>query len=152
MELVSVWERLKIREGHFDRIMETFSIFQVVFAQMFDIDVSMITVSSVETTSTSAILIAFSATGSGLSISTVSGSSTQMTGLSNQEFVSEGLNYTVSSVSANVAEDFSVPLELGAAKAEEVVALASFTIPLTQSTIVATAVVVTTLLCVSRLH
>ena len=135
---------LKIREGHFDRIMETFSIIQVVFAQMFDIDVSMITVSSVEATSASAILIAFSATGSGLSMSTISGSSTQITGLSNQEFVSEGLSYTVSSVSANIAEDSSVTLELGAAKAEEVMALASFTIPLTGSTIVATVAVVTT--------
>ena len=67
-----------------------------------------------------------------------------MTGLSNQEFVSEGLSYTVSSVSANVAEDFSVTLEPGAAKAEEVVALASFTIPLTGSTIVAASAVMTT--------
>ena len=38
-------------------------------------------------------------------------------------------SYTVSSVSANVAEDFSVTLELGAAKAEEVVALVSFSHP-----------------------
>ena len=37
--------------------------------------------------------------------------------------MSKGLSYTVSSVSANVAEDFSVTLELGAAQAEEVVAL-----------------------------
>ena len=43
------------------------------------------------------------------------------------EFVSRKLSYNVSSVSANVAEDFSVMLELGAASAEEVVALASFT-------------------------
>ena len=41
------------------------SITQVVFAQMFDIDVSMITVSSVEVTSASAVLIAFSAAGRG---------------------------------------------------------------------------------------
>ena len=120
------------------------SIIQVVFAQMFDIDVSMITVSSVEATSASAILIAFSATGSGLSMSTISGGSTQITGLFNQEFVSEGISYTVSSVSANVTEDFSVTLELGAAKAEEVVALSSSTIPLTGNTIVATAAAVTT--------
>ena len=39
---------------------------KVVFAQMFGIDVSMITVSFVEVTSASAVLIAFSATGSGL--------------------------------------------------------------------------------------
>ena len=49
------------------------SITQVVFAQMFDIDVSMISVSSVEVTSASAVLIAFSAAGSGMSISTISG-------------------------------------------------------------------------------
>ena len=67
-----------------------------------------------------------------------------MIGLFNQEFVSEGISYTVSSVSANVTEDFSVTLELGAAKAEEVVALASSTIPLTGSTIFATAAAVTT--------
>ena len=46
------------------------SIIQVVFAQTFDIDVSMITVSSVEATSASAVLIASSAIGSGLSMST----------------------------------------------------------------------------------
>ena len=67
---------------------------------MFGIDVSMITVSFVEVTSASAFLIAFSATGSGLSMSTISGSSAQTTGLSNQEFVNEGLSYTVCSVSA----------------------------------------------------
>ena len=50
-----------------------------------------------------------------------------MTALFNQEFVSKGLSYTVSSVSAKVAEDFSVTLKFGAASAEEVVALASFT-------------------------
>ena len=111
---------------------------------MFDIDVSMITVSSVEATSASAILIAFSATGSGLSMSTISGSSTQVTGPLNQEFMNKGLSYTVSSLNANVAEDFSVTLELGAAKAEEGVALASFKIALTGSTIVATAAAVTT--------
>ena len=41
-----------------------------------------------------------------------------MTGPFNQEFVNKDLSYTVSSVSTNVAEDFSVTLELGAAKAE----------------------------------
>ena len=60
-----------------------------------------------------------------------------MTGPFNQEFVNKDLSCTVSSVSANVAEGFSVTLELGTAKAEEVVALVSFTI-------VATAAVVTT--------
>ena len=89
---------LKIREGHLDRIMETFSIIQVVLAQMFDISVSLITVGSVEAASASAILIAFSETGSGLSMSTISGSSTQVTGPFNQEFVNQGLSCTVSSV------------------------------------------------------
>ena len=56
------------------------SIIKVVFAQMFGIDVSMITVSFVEVTSASAFVIAFSATRSGLSMSTISVSSTQMTG------------------------------------------------------------------------
>ena len=51
------------------------SIIKVVFAQMFGIDFSMITDSFVEVTSTSAVLIAFSATGSTLSMSTISGSS-----------------------------------------------------------------------------
>ena len=46
-----------------------------------------------------------------------------MTGPFNQESVNKDLSYTVSSVSANVAEDFSSMLDLGAAKAEEVVAL-----------------------------
>ena len=73
---------------------------------MFDTDVSMISVSSVEVTFARAVLIAFSAAGSGLSISTISGSSTQMTGPFNQEFVNKGLSYNVSSVSAIVAEDF----------------------------------------------
>ena len=77
-------------------------IIQVVFAKVFGTDVSMITVSSVEVTSASAILVAFSATGSGVSISTMSESSTRVIGLFNQEFVNRGLNYTVSSVSANV--------------------------------------------------
>ena len=45
----------------------------VVFAQMFSIDVSMITVSSVEATSASTILTAFSAAGRGLSMSTITG-------------------------------------------------------------------------------
>ena len=70
-----------------------------------------------------------------------------MTGPLNQEFVNKDLSYTVSSVCANVAEDFSVTLELGTAKAEEVVALVSFTVPMTGGTIVATAVVTT---CSSR--
>ena len=56
------------------------SIIQVVSARMFSIDISMITVSSVETTSASAILIAFSVTGSGLSVSTISGGSTRRIG------------------------------------------------------------------------
>ena len=98
------------------------SIIQVVFAQKSGIDVSMITVSFVEVTSTSAVLIAFCATGSGPPVCTISGNSTQMTGPFNQESVNKDLRYTVSSVSANVAEDFSVMLELGATKAEEVVA------------------------------
>ena len=66
-----------------------------------------------------------------------------MTGPFNQEFVNKDLSYTVSSVSANVAKDFSVTLELGAAKAEEVVALVSLTIPLAGNTIVAVAAVTT---------
>ena len=48
-----------------------------------------------------------------------------MTGPFNQEFVNKDFSCTVSSVSANVAEGFSVTLELGTAKAEEVVALVS---------------------------
>ena len=60
-----------------------------------------------------AFLIAFSATGSGLPVSMISGSSTQMTGPFNQEFVNKDLRYAVSSLSANVAEDFSVTLETG---------------------------------------
>ena len=59
------------------------SIIHVVFAQMFSIDVSMITVSSVEATSASTILTAFSASGKGLSMSTITRISTQMTGLFN---------------------------------------------------------------------
>ena len=47
------------------------AIIQVVLA--FNVDVSMITVSFVEVTSTGAVLIAFSAAGSGLSISTILG-------------------------------------------------------------------------------
>ena len=62
-----------------------------------------------EVTSASAILIAFSATGSGLSMSAISGSSTQMTGPFNQEFVNKGLSYTVYPVSANVAEYLAFP-------------------------------------------
>ena len=57
-------------------------IIQVVFAQMFDIDISMVIVRSAKAASASAFIIAFSATGSGLSMSTISGSSTQMTGRS----------------------------------------------------------------------
>ena len=71
-------------------------VFEVVFAQMFGIDVSMITVSFVEVTSASATLIAFCATGSGLPMSAISWGSTQMTGPFNQEFVNKGLSYTVS--------------------------------------------------------
>ena len=52
------------------------SITQEVFAQMFVMDVSMISVISFEVTSESAVLIAFSAAGSGLSMSTISGGST----------------------------------------------------------------------------
>ena len=52
-----------------------------------------------------------------------------MTGPFNQEFVNQGLSYTLSSLSANVADEFS---------------LASFEIPLTGSTIVAAAAAVTT--------
>ena len=44
------------------------SIILVVFAQMSDADVTMITVSSVETTSAGAVLTAFSAARSGLSV------------------------------------------------------------------------------------
>ena len=84
------------------------SIIKVVFAQMLGIDVSKITVSFMEITSASAVLIAFSATGSALSMTTISESSTQVTGPFNQESVKQGLSYTVSSVSANVAEGFSV--------------------------------------------
>ena len=118
-------------------------IIQGVFDQMFHIDSSMINVLSVRAESVDAFLIAFSATGSGLPVSRISGSSTQVTGPFNQEFVNKDLSYAVSSVSTNVAEDFSVTLELGAAKAEEVVALVSFGVPLTGNTIVATAVVTT---------
>ena len=82
------------------------SIIQVVFALMFCIDVSMITVSSVEATAASTILTAFSAAGSGLSTSTSSGGSTQMTALIIEEFVSQRLSYTASSLSAIVEEPF----------------------------------------------
>ena len=56
------------------------SIIHVVFARMFSIDVSLTTVSSVETTSANAILSAFNVTGSGLSMSTISGGSTRRIG------------------------------------------------------------------------
>ena len=98
------------------------SSIKVVFAKKFGIDVFVITVSFVEVTSVSAVLIAFSATGSGPPVSTISGSSTQMTGPFNQESVNEDLRYIVSSVNANVAEDFAVTLEFGTTKAEEVAA------------------------------
>ena len=94
-------------------------IIQVVFAQMFDIDVSMITVIvRARQRRQVPFLIAFSATGSGLPVSTISGNLTQMTGPLNQEFVNKDLSCMVSSVSANVAEDFPVTLELGPVKAE----------------------------------
>ena len=50
-----------------------------------------------------------------------------MTALFHLVFASQGLRYNVSSVNANVAEYFCVTLELEAANAEEVVAVASFT-------------------------
>ena len=93
------------------------SIIQVVFAQMFDIDISMVTIRSAKAAAASAFLIVFSATGSGLPMSTISGSSTQMTGPFNQEFVNKDLRYAVSLMSANVAGDFSVTLKLGATSA-----------------------------------
>ena len=49
------------------------SIIEVVSAQMLGIEVSKITVSLMEIMSASAVLIAFSATGSGLSMSTIPG-------------------------------------------------------------------------------
>ena len=52
----------------------------------------MFTVYSMEATSASATLIAFSATGSGVSMSTISGTSTQVTGPFNQEFGNTGLS------------------------------------------------------------
>ena len=104
--------------------LESFArIILVIFAQMFDVDISMVTDRSAKVASSSAIGVSFGTTGSGLSMSTISGDSTQMTGLSNQEFVNKDLSCTVSSVSANIAEDFSVTLELGATKAEGVAAL-----------------------------
>ena len=82
-------------------------------SQMFDTDVFMISVSSVEVMFARAVLIVFSAAGSGLSISTISGGSTQITALINQEFANQGLSYTVSSLSANVAEEApSLPPQL----------------------------------------
>ena len=66
-------------------------IIQGVFAQMFHIDLSMISVLSMRTKSASAILIALSAAGSDLSVSTVSSGLTQLTTLCHQEFVSRGL-------------------------------------------------------------
>ena len=78
---------------------------------MFDVDISMVIVRSAKAASASAFLIAFSATGSGLPMSTISGSSTQMTGPFNQEFVNKDLCYAVFPVSANVAEDLSMTLE-----------------------------------------
>ena len=84
---------------------------------MFDIDISMVTIRSAKAAAASAFLIVFSATGSGLPMPTISGSSTQMTGPFNQEFVNMDLRYAVSLVSANVAEDFSVTLKLGATSA-----------------------------------
>ena len=62
---------------------------QVVFFETFVTDVSMISVSSVEVMFARAVLIVFSTAGSGLSISTISGSSTHMTGPLNHEFVNK---------------------------------------------------------------
>ena len=53
---------------------------------MFDIVVSMITANSVEATSANTTLTVFSAAGSGLSVSTITEGSTQMTGLFHQVF------------------------------------------------------------------
>ena len=92
-------------------------IIQVVFAQMFDIDISMVTVGSAKAASSSDIDVSLGATGSGLSMSTISGGSTQMIALFHREFASQGLSYNVYFVSANVAQDFSVTLELGATSA-----------------------------------
>ena len=50
-------------------------------------------------------------------MSSISVSSTQMTGPFDQEFTNKDLCYTVFPVSANVAEDFSMKLEPGVAKA-----------------------------------
>ena len=61
----------------------------------FGIDVSMISASSVEVTSASAVLITFSAAGSGLSVSSITEGFTQRTGLFNLVFDSKGLSYTV---------------------------------------------------------
>ena len=44
-----------------------------------------------------------------------------------QEFVIKGLSYNISSASINVAEEFSVPLELGVDSSQEVVGSVSFT-------------------------
>eukprot|EP00450_Noctiluca_scintillans_P031051 CAMPEP_0194555686 /NCGR_PEP_ID=MMETSP0253-20130528/98365_1 /TAXON_ID=2966 /ORGANISM="Noctiluca scintillans" /LENGTH=716 /DNA_ID=CAMNT_0039403185 /DNA_START=160 /DNA_END=2307 /DNA_ORIENTATION=+ len=99
----------------------------VVFSQLFNIDVSMISIGSVEATSATAIHISFSATGSGLSTTTISGSASQMTTSFQHEFVSRSLSYTVSSVdgvTAAVSQGSSIDAE--AASAKEIVALDSF--------------------------
>ena len=75
-----------------------------------------------------------------------------MTGPFIQEFVNKDLSYPVSSVSANVAEDFSMTLEPGDAEAEEGVALVSFITPLTGNTIVAIASCYGHMLFAGKLH
>ena len=80
-------------------------IFQGVFTQMFHIDSSMISVLSMRAESASAIIIVFSATGSDLSVSTVSSGSTQIMTLFHQEFVSRGLSYAISSVRRHSSVD-----------------------------------------------
>ena len=102
------------------------SITQIDFGQMFDVGVSIFTVNSEEATFARAVGIAFSAIGSGLSISTISGGSTHLTALINEEFVGHNLSYTVPSASVNVIGNISVTLESGAASAYEVVALGPF--------------------------
>ena len=91
-------------------------IIQVVFAQMFDADISM---------ASSAIGVSFGATGSGLSMSTISGGSTQRIALFHREFASQGLSYNVSSVSANVVQDFFCVVGIGSYLRDVVVVLLS---------------------------
>merc|ERR1719383_73766 len=84
--------------------LDSFSeMIQVVFSQLFNIDISMISVGSVEATSATAIHISFSATGSGLSTTMISSSASQIKSSFQEEFVSRSLSYTISSVDGLIA-------------------------------------------------